>query len=192
MTDWYRELPQHEERLFWICWGILRNTEMARDAVQQTYAAFLNNEAKCDSKSSKYDSQRPLESWLITIAKRKALDMWRESRVQTRKTVSLAADQDLAEEAVDTELGPEDNAIRTELEDLLNKCCLPGLTDAQREALRLCYHEDLSRSQIAARMGKTESAVGGLLRDGKKRLLAHFQADHPEFVRLVDWSEFNE
>lgn len=183
--DWFQQVQQHAPMLFATCWRILKDAQLAEDAVQETYLAAMVHQAE-------YDPHRPLSTWLLTIAHRTATSLQRKRRVRTRDIVSLPEDHDLAEEAIDAELGPKENAIRTELEDLLNKCCLPGLTNAQREALRLCYHEDLSRSQIAARMGKTENAVGGLLRDGKKRLLAHFQADHPEFVCLFDWSEFNE
>lgn len=184
-TDWFRELDRHEERLFRICWALLRDRDLALEAVQETYVAFLSN-------VSKYDPQRPLEPWLNGMARNKAISMLRRRQVRTSNTIPLGAERDLAEEAVDAEPSPEENVIRSELENLLSECCLPSLTEAQEEALRLDYYHRLSRREISARMGLTEDSVGGHLKRGKESLRAHILNEHPEFVDSVDWSEFNE
>ena len=44
--------------------------------------------------------------------------------------------------------------------------CLASLPAAQREAVRLRYYEELSIAVIVERMGRSETAVAGLLKRG--------------------------
>ena len=183
--EWLQQLQQHASMLFSICSRYLQDAHLTEDAVQLVYQTAMEQKTK-------YDPQRPLDAWLHTIARNTAISIRRKRRGRTRNIVSLPDDWDLAEEAVDAERGPVENALQTDfdamLSSLMDKCCLPSLSDSQEEALRLKFYEDFKIKDIAAKMGKTESAVGGYLKHGIRRLRAHFQADHTEFVRSIDWS----
>ena len=54
----------------------------------------------------------------------------------------------------------------------------PLLTERRREALRLCYEEDLSLSEIAALSGTTRQAAHDQIRCGERQLLAYEAALH--------------
>jgi RNA polymerase sigma factor (sigma-70 family) len=183
--EWLQQLQQHAPMLFSTCWHFLQDAQLTEDAVQEVYLTAM-------MQKTKYDPQRPLDAWLHTIARNTAISIRRKRRGRTRNIVSLPDDWDLAEEAVDAERGPVENALQTDfdamLKSLMGKCCLPSLSNSHEEALRLKYFERLKRKDIAARMGKTESAVGGYLKHGMRRLRAHFQTVHTEFVRSIDWS----
>ncbi|TWU63119.1 ECF RNA polymerase sigma-E factor [Crateriforma conspicua] len=70
---------------------------------------------------------------------------------------------------------PSGVAIRGEaVLELLN--ALHSLPETQAEAIRLRYMEGLSLSQITERMGKSETAVAGLLKRGLRKLRDHFQS----------------
>jgi RNA polymerase sigma-70 factor (ECF subfamily) len=64
---------------------------------------------------------------------------------------------------------PSERAVRhEELQRLA--AALAGLPDEQRRAVELHHLGGLSVEEVAAALGKSESAVGGLLRRGLKRL----------------------
>jgi len=54
---------------------------------------------------------------------------------------------------------------------------LHELPETQAEAIRLRYMEGLPLSEIVERMGKSETAVAGLLKRGLKKLRQHFQGE---------------
>lgn len=60
--------------VYYVIRGVLKDSHLVEDAMQETYVAFLNSIAKID------DEQNPL-SYLLQIAKNKALD---EARRKTR------------------------------------------------------------------------------------------------------------
>ena len=60
--------------VYYVIRGVLKDSHLVEDAMQETYVAFLNSVAKID------DEQNPL-SYLLQIAKNKALD---EARRMTR------------------------------------------------------------------------------------------------------------
>lgn len=67
------------------------------------------------------------------------------------------------------ELSPSQHAQHNE--QLLRLCsALERLPEAQREAVRLHYLQDLPPAKIAGRMNRTPAAVAGLLKRGLKQL----------------------
>jgi RNA polymerase sigma factor (sigma-70 family) len=70
----------------------------------------------------------------------------------------------------DVELAPPDEADFPLLA-LLVRAGLHGLSEADQEVLRLCYEEQLSYEQIAARLGVTQQAVGPRLTRARQRML---------------------
>ncbi len=107
----------------------------------------------------RYDPNRPLQAWLLTIVRRRAIDLLR-----TQKTVV-----DL--EAV-RELSGEDGRERAErfawAFDV--RRALDQLPHAQREALLLSYFGGLSQTEIANRIDAPLGTVKTRTARGLKRL----------------------
>lgn len=72
--------------VYYVIRGVLKDSYLVEDAMQETYVAFLNSIAKID------DEQNPL-SYLLQIAKNKALD---EARRMTRATGANIDDVEIA------------------------------------------------------------------------------------------------
>ena len=65
--------------VYYVIRGVLKDNYLVEDAMQETYVAFLNSIAKID------DGQNPL-SYLLQIAKNKALDEARRKSKSTQTT----------------------------------------------------------------------------------------------------------
>ncbi len=88
-----------------------------------------------------------LPGWLITFAKRRAIDHWRHREVEQRHEAAAPA-----MEAVHPSAAPELWLDRVN-----------GLKPVHRACLVLRYVHGMERSEIAARLGLTETQVKGLL-----------------------------
>lgn len=107
-------------------------------------------------KRQRYDPSRPLEAWLLTILRRRAID-------QLRKRKPAVVDLDTAGElsGTDGRETAERVAIAFDMRRALNELPRP-----QREILVLTYFGGLSQSQVATRIGtplgtiKTRTARG--------------------------------
>ncbi len=74
---------------------------------------------------------------------------------------------------------PSRKAIRAESAKQLFDA-LHGLPETQAEAVRLRYMEGLSLAEIVDRMGKSETAVAGLLKRGLQKLRQSLSIEPPE------------
>ena len=78
-----------------------------------------------------------------------------------------------------TTTSPSRRAIRAESARQLFEA-LHGIPETQAEAVRLRYLEGLSLAEIVDRMGKSETAVAGLLKRGLQKLRESIQLEPPE------------
>ena len=112
-------------------------------------------------------SRGPLEPWLFTMARNRALDFLRLKREKQRRRED-STDSDLAFSAVvrpDPE-GDIDRSRRTEKVRAL----MSSLPDAQRRAIELAFFEGMSHSEISAAMGEALGTVKSWIRGGLLRL----------------------
>ncbi|MEZ5143310.1 MAG: sigma-70 family RNA polymerase sigma factor [Acidimicrobiales bacterium] len=119
--------------------GYLKRLVPAADAEDALQQAFLDVWRSRD----RYAAARPLEPWLLGIARRRAIDHLRK--------LGRRAD-DRAVDVPDEVPSPE--AFADQFADAVTvRGALAGLPDDQREALVLAYFGGLSQSQIAERLG---------------------------------------
>jgi RNA polymerase sigma-70 factor (ECF subfamily) len=112
-------------------------------------------------------SRGPLEPWLFTMARNRALDFLRLKREKQRRRED-STESDLAFSAVarpDPE-GDIDRSRRTEKVRALMK----SLPDGQRRAIELAFFEGMSHSEISAAMGEALGTVKSWIRGGLLRL----------------------
>jgi RNA polymerase sigma-70 factor, ECF subfamily len=112
-------------------------------------------------------SRGPLEPWLFTMARNRALDFLRLKREKQRRR----------EDSSDSEIVPSmiarpdpEGAIDRSRRAEKVRALMTSLPDAQRRALELAYFEGMSHSEIAESMGEALGTVKSWIRGGLMRL----------------------
>ena len=148
--------------LFGLILRILHDREEAEDCLQEVFLQVWRRARDFD------ESRGRAFTWLVTIARSRALDRLRASGSRLRlatEAAQLTPDEvgDAAEEAVHSEQA----AIVRE--------ALAELPEEQRHALLLAYFEGLTQTEIAARLGDPLGTVKTRMRSGmiKLRELLH-------------------
>jgi len=141
--------------LFRIAHSVLRNRTEAEDVVQDTFVRVLQHQQSLPN-------VRDLRVWLIRITWNLALD--RRRRIRPDQMDDLFAHSLVAATV------PADQALHEEqqLKSVLHE--LEALPKAERHVLLLSAVEELSTTEIASVLSKSESAVRALLFRARTRL----------------------
>jgi RNA polymerase sigma-70 factor (ECF subfamily) len=148
-------VPAYTPLLFRMAHALLRNRAEADDVVQETFLRVLQHRRSLHE-------IRDLRVWLVRIAWNLALDRRRKLRpdqmedafAQSLVAVNLPADRAIAEAL-------ELKAVLAEIE---------RLPEAERHVLLLAAVEEMSHAEMAAVLGRSESAVRALLFRARTRL----------------------
>jgi RNA polymerase sigma factor (sigma-70 family) len=132
----------HVHSVFRFAMSVVADRETAEDLTSEAFLALHRNLKTID--------QSLLPAWLLTVVRNRARDLWRRKAVETRTLEGLAPTR---HEAVEPPLE------RWILDD-------PGLRPVHRTCLMLRYVHDLSRTEIAAKLGLSELQVKGYLQYG--------------------------
>ena len=109
---------------------------------------------------NRFDPSRSLEAWVLTIARRRAIDHMRSRR---RDTVPL-------EDAVSM-AGPDGREIASQVERSRDmQVALARLPDLQREAIEMAYYADLTQREIAERLDVPLGTIKARTARGLRRL----------------------
>lgn len=115
-------------------------------------------------------SQAEYAQWLRRILERDILEVVDRERNAAKRAVDREEPGgEPLRQAIGHHSSPSRHAIRAE-ERLIVLEVLEQLPEDQREALRIKYLEHATLQETAQRLGKTESAVYGLLQQGMKTL----------------------
>jgi RNA polymerase sigma factor (sigma-70 family) len=144
----------HRQRIYAYCVGQLRDRQEADDAVQSTFLYAL-------ALLQRGETPRAELPWLYTIAH----NVCRTRRRALKRRSRLESAVDL--ETLHDSVGRNDPA-REDLAGL--ESSLAALPTAQRNALLLREWQGLSYSEIALRLGLTESAVEAVLFRARRNL----------------------
>lgn len=126
---------RYSRPLYTVAMSVLRDSERARDCVQESFV-------KAWQAAATIDPTRPISPWLYAIVRRTAIDILRrESRVRP------TGDQD----DVDSSVLPVSFESTWEAWEL--RRALDKLPPDEQEVLRLAYFEGRTHSDIAARLG---------------------------------------
>ncbi len=126
--------------------------EDAEDIVLEVFTAALESQTLAGLKDQEQ------QAWLHRVAANKCIDHYR--RTTRKPTVPL--EPLIANIYDEDEQAPDNIALRQEEYILLHKH-LTGLTEQQREVLRLKFNHDLRSPEIAKLLNKSESAVRMML-----------------------------
>lgn len=148
-----RALYQRQSvRLFGVANAILRDRDLAADALQD---AFL----RVASRAGQFDAARGTpEAWLGAIARHAALDI-----IRARGREIPTDDPHLGDDAI----GPEaEERLSASMEGRRLRACLDGLEPKNREGIVLAFVHGLSHPQIAERLGTPLGTVKSWIRRG--------------------------
>jgi RNA polymerase sigma-70 factor (ECF subfamily) len=152
----YRELSG---RVFGIARRVVLDEAQAEEVCQEV---FLEVWRTC----SRYDRSRgSVAAWVLTIAHRRAVDRVRSEQAASSR---LTAAGRLESGVTSPDAVPDQVEHRLERERV--RRCLRGLTEAQREAVRLTYYTGYTQRQAADLLEVPLTTVKGRLRDGLIRL----------------------
>lgn len=144
--------------LFGLILRILHDRQEAEDVLQEAFLQVWRRATDFD------ESRGRAFTWLVTIARSRALDRLR----------SLGSRAKLADEVVAHSLGDAAgdaaaDALRSE-QGVIVRRALAELPEEQRQALFLAYFEGLTQSEIADRLGDPLGTVKTRMRSGLIRL----------------------
>jgi RNA polymerase sigma-70 factor (ECF subfamily) len=130
LAELYR---RYEGRLYGLGIRLLGDTGLAEELVQETFVRLWR-------RADRFDPRRgTVSTFVYAVARRIAVDLWR--RPSSRPFAAPAYD------VVDAD------AIDQLLIGLTVRDALESLSEAHREVLELSYTQDLTQSQIAAKLG---------------------------------------
>lgn len=145
-------------KLHAVCLSVLKDRPEAEETLQEVYIKIWQNATRYAS-----NGLSPM-TWLITIARNRAID-----RLRARNSRPATAPTDAAATLPSGEPGPEAAAIRAQEWRMLDEC-LSQLADQQAGAVRAVYLEGVTYADLAEREGKPVNTVRSWLRRSLLRL----------------------
>lgn len=145
-------------RVLGLATRVTRNRALAEEVTQEVMVEVWRT-------ASRFDARRgSATGWILMLAHRRAVDRVRRSTSRRAREV-----RDARRRPVDE---PVDAAFERNEEVHEVRAALAGLTDLQREAIRLAYYEGHTYREVAARLDIPEGTAKSRLRDGIRRLRA--------------------
>ena len=158
-------MAAHEDRVFGICLRMLRDRDMALDAVQET---FINVFRKAD----RYKAEAAFSTWLYRLAANHVVDRGRRARRERGRV-------EMPEQVVDTSPGADAGVESAERVAVL-RAAIQELDTRYREALFLVYVEGLKVDEAARMLEIPEGTVKTRLMRGRQALKKILARRHPE------------
>lgn len=140
----------------------VKDKSLAEDITQTVFAKAFEHQ-----RAFTLPDAKPL-AYLYTVARNTLIDYWKKRR-EIQQTDAPEPFEKVADERKTPDELAEQTDARRQVLDALSR-----LTEEQREAVSLKYLNDLSVSEIANQMRKSEEAVRQLQSRGLKALRAFF------------------
>lgn len=144
--------------LFGLILRILHDRQEAEEVLQETFLQVWRRAADFD------EARGRAFTWLVTIARSRALDRLRVLGSRAR----LAGEVEAHSSGADLGDAAED-AVRSEQATIVRQA-LAELPEEQRRALFLAYFEGLTQSEISTRLGEPLGTVKTRMRSGLMKL----------------------
>ena len=144
----------HSPRVFRFLCQMTRQRQDAEDLTQQTFIRAFHN-------LGRYDARRPIINWLLTIARRCALNHFRSAKKW----------EELPEEAPSDAPSPSGVAEQKEQAANIWARARALLSERQFEVMWLRFGENLSTGETAGLMGVTRTHVKVLVFRARQKLM---------------------
>ncbi len=113
--------------------------------------------------ASRFDPARgSAAAWALTIAHRRAVDRVRSENASSRREQKAAEPEPAEDDVAET--------VAATLEHQRVRRCMGGLTELQRESIKLAYYRGYSYPQVAKLLGVALGTVKTRIRDGLIRM----------------------
>jgi RNA polymerase sigma-70 factor, ECF subfamily len=113
--------------------------------------------------ASRFDPARgSAAAWALTIAHRRAVDRVRSENASSRREQKAAEPEPAEDDVAET--------VAATLEHQRVRRCMGGLTELQRESIKLAYYGGYSYPQVAQLLGVALGTVKTRIRDGLIRM----------------------
>lgn len=145
-------------KLHAVCLSVLKDRPEAEETLQEVYIRIWQN-----AERYAVNGLSPM-TWLITIARNKAID-----KLRSRQSSPPSSGSDEAMQVASSEPTPETATIQAQERGRLDSC-LDQLDDTQAEAVRAVYLEGFTYSELAKREGMPINTVRSWLRRSLLRL----------------------
>ncbi len=155
LQDIWPELEKNQSFVFGYLKGAVGNSEIARDLCQDVFLSALQN-------AEKLETGRSLKNWLITVARNRLINFYRESRIRQHESFD------------------EENVAghRQSLRDERMEKALGRMPGRQRDVFILKEWHGLGHAQLAAETGLSESAVNSLLARARKQFTRNYLLEY--------------
>lgn len=143
--------------LFGLTMRILHDRQEAEDCLQEAFLQVWRRAGDFD------EARGRAFTWLVTIARSRALDRLRAAGSRARIATEAAATgrDEISDAAADAQRSERANTVRKALAEL---------PEEQRNALLLAYFEGLTQTEIAARLSAPLGTIKTRMRAGLIRL----------------------
>jgi RNA polymerase sigma-70 factor, ECF subfamily len=158
-ADWSAAFAQHSAAVYHLALVVLRNTEDAGDVMQTTFERAWRHR-------SRYDEERPVRNWLLTIAGHEAISMARRRRVRGVLT--------LHDQHASAAPPPDVNLALWQ--------AIGSLPPSHRAVVALFYLHGFSIEEIAGLLDVPSGTVGSRLHTARRRLREMLSNGRPEGV----------
>lgn len=152
---------RHSVKIFRFVARMLRDDAKAEDVVSEVFIDVWKTAARFEARSA-------VGTWLLTIARNKAISALRRRRDQE-------LDEDTASAIPDESDNPEVRMQKLGKADLLRQC-ITRLSAEHREVIDLVYYHEKSVEEVAAIVGIPEGTVKTRMFHARKRLSELAQA----------------
>jgi RNA polymerase sigma factor (sigma-70 family) len=146
---------RHRERVFRFIQRLVRNPAIVDDLVNQVFLDVWRS-------ANRFESRARVSTWLLSIARFKAINSWRE---RTHENI----DQDDALGAADAGDTPDVALDRKETENIL-RSCIEKLSPAHREIIDLFYYRENSTAEVSEMIGIPQATVKSRIFYARKQL----------------------
>ena len=146
---------RHHIRVYRFVLRLVRNEATAEDLISEVFLDVWRQ-------ASRFEARSQVSTWLLAIARFKALSA-------LRKRPEEALDDDRAAAIEDTADDPEVTAQKKDKSEILRKC-LEGLSPDHREIIDLVYYHEKSVEEVAEIVGIPEATVKTRMFYARKKL----------------------
>lgn len=147
---------------------LLRDPAWAEEVVQEVYVAVWNSAASYSSLKA-----QPM-TWLMTIARNKAMDALRSTASDREHIVRPRVTDDADDHSGPPDVADERGSVLDRLVQAIDaerlRGCLQRLEPAQRQAIALAFYDGLTHSELAQHMRQPLGTVKAWVRRGLERL----------------------
>ncbi len=154
---------RHVGQVYALCLRILHRDSEAEVVVSDVFWEIWH-------KPDNFDSTRgTCRTYLLTLARSRAIDRWRASKTRVRKTQDAREAAGDKASRVQESMEPSQLASTKERQEAVRRA-VEQLSAKQRETLRLAYFEGLTHREIAEKISMPLGSVKTHIRNGLRKL----------------------